>query len=159
MIISGKLTKRVRRATCVGLIVIVGGTVRGDLQPGIDYHPSRILVQFKPGSTAPVVAGAHAQVPGAAVIAEFHVFEGLQLVQVPEGQVFATAAAYAANPDVLYAGPDYIYRLDDVPNDTQRNRQWGMNNVGDTIEDCDPPCGCVTLSENHPLHQLSGLAG
>ncbi len=101
------------------------------------YAPDRVLVKFKPGTAASQVAQAHRsasampirEVPGI----------GVQVVNVPAGSVMAQVAAYQANPNVLYAEPDY-YRLLVVPNEepgpTPVNganyfeEQWYLDNKG-----------------------------
>jgi len=100
------------------------------------YAPDRVLVKFKPGSTATVIGRAHRQARG-------HVLRtipgiGVQVVQVPVGTVQGKITAYKANPNVLYAEPDY-YRLLVVPTEDDGPApaggdlfadQWYLNNTG-----------------------------
>jgi subtilisin family serine protease len=55
----------------------------------------------------------------------------LHSLDVPPGlNVAETASRYRANPNVLYAEPDYIVRADTTPNDTQWGQQWDMVKIG-----------------------------
>jgi thermitase len=97
-----------------------------------DIVPGEVLVKFRPGTPAQVVAEVHRQnggrvkeeIPGIAV----------QLVLVPPGQERARAAAYARNPHVLFAEPNGIWQAvdfpNDPPNDPRFEDQWGLNNTG-----------------------------
>lgn len=101
------------------------------------YAPDRVLVKFKPGTAAAQIAEAHRHAAAVAIssIAAIDV----QVVGVPAGSVLAKVAAYQANPNVLYAEPDY-YRLLVVPNEepgpTPVNganyfaEQWYLHNTG-----------------------------
>lgn len=57
-------------------------------------------------------------------------------VRLPEGaHVEEAVKEYAADPDVEYAQPNYIYRGFAAPNDTRYGQQWGLNNTGQTVDD------------------------
>jgi thermitase len=97
-----------------------------------DIVPGEVLVKFRPGTPAQVVAEVHRQnggrvkeeIPGIAV----------QVVLVPPGQERARAAAYARNPNVLFAEPNGIWQAvgfpNDPPNDPRFGDQWGLHNTG-----------------------------
>ncbi|MDP3978163.1 MAG: S8 family serine peptidase [Pseudomonas sp.] len=101
------------------------------------FAPDRVLVKFKPGTAAADMASAHRRA-AATVIKEISGI-GVQVVEVTAGSVVARVAAYQANPNVLYAEPDY-YRLLVVPNEepgpTPVNganyfaEQWYLHNTG-----------------------------
>jgi len=78
------------------------------------FAPDRILVKFLPGTAASEIGKAHRSAKGL-VLKTIPVI-GVQVVQVQSGSVLAKVAAYQANPNVLYAEPDF-YRLLVVPDE------------------------------------------
>jgi len=76
-----------------------------DPDAGVLYHPSQILVAFQPATVAAAKDAAHAAAQAVRVVREYHIVQGLQLVEIPEGQVQQALAAYRNNPTVLYAEP------------------------------------------------------
>ena len=66
-----------------------------------DIVPGEVLVKFRPGTPGQAIADAHRQNSGR--VKEEIPGIGVQVVQVPPGQERARAAAYARNPNVLYA--------------------------------------------------------
>lgn len=101
------------------------------------FAPDRVLVKFKPGTAAAQIAEAHRHAAAVAIgsIAAIDV----QVVGVPAGSVLAKVAAYQANPNVLYAEPDY-HRLLVVPTEEPGptpagggnyfEEQWYLHNTG-----------------------------
>lgn len=115
------------------------------------YAPDRILVRFKPGTPASVIARMHRMANGLvhSTIPNIHV----QVVRVPPGQVVNKLRAYRANPNVEFAEPDYN-RLLVVPDEGRDppligddvnmfTEQWGLNNTGQTL--IDPTFGLPVL--------------
>jgi len=126
-----------------GSAIVLAQPVPSDLQ-GLPpasaperYAPDRVLVKFKPGTAAAQIAEAHRHAAAVAIssIAAIDV----QVVGVPAGSVLAKVAAYQANPNVLYAEPDY-YRLLVVPSEEPGptpagggnyfEEQWYLHNAG-----------------------------
>jgi thermitase len=107
------------------------------LPPAGWYAPGRVIVRFADGASAAARSEAHAAV-GGTVLKSFWFVPNLQVVQLASASPDATAsalAAYRARPDVLYAEPDRIYKLDrtDVtPNDSLYNSMYNLNNTGQT---------------------------
>ena len=62
-------------------------------------------------------------------------------------------AAYRSNPDVLYAEPNYVYRVFASPNDTLYPLLWGLNNTG---QDGGTPDADVDASEAWDITTGSG---
>lgn len=56
--------------------------------------------------------------------------EGLRLVRVHPEETVAAIEALNAQPDVLYAEPNYIWRRGDMPNDPRYGEQWALKNTG-----------------------------
>ena len=101
--------------------------------PEPSYHPSRVLVRFKAGTQRAAKDNAHAAAGVLRTLKEYHVVEGLELVEVQDGGVLAATAAYRADPSVLYADPDYIVHVIDVPGDPDFGQLWGMHNTGQVV--------------------------
>ncbi len=93
------------------------------------YSPSRILVRYRP--EAEVALQSSGTLPGTAL----DLVPGLREVTLGDGVNVASAlATYQTDPNVLYAQPDYVVRLDTivVPNDPNYldGTLWGLNNTG-----------------------------
>ena len=59
---------------------------------------------------------------------------GIRKVRLPEAMTVAQAVAlYRSDPDVVFAEPNYRYRLQAVPDDTNLSRLWGLVNTGQTV--------------------------
>ena len=80
-------------------------------------------------------------VPGAAVLREYdHVAPGLALVKLPAGTTVLDALLqFNLSAGVIYAEPNYKYKLCVIPNDIGFYALWGMHNIGQTggTEDAD----------------------
>jgi thermitase len=86
-----------------------------------------ILVKFQPGLTASQIAQIHTQVGGRfeKEIPDIKV----QIVAVPTGGAVEKARAYVANPNVIFAEPDYVAKADGSPDDPSLANQWGLTKV------------------------------
>ncbi len=59
---------------------------------------------------------------------------GIRQVRLPADMTVSQAMAlYLSDPDVLYAEPNYRYRLQAVPDDTNMTRLWGLVNTGQRV--------------------------
>lgn len=55
---------------------------------------------------------------------------GIRKVRLPEEMTVAQAVAlYRSDPDVVFAEPNYRYRLQAVPNDSMMDQLWGLANM------------------------------
>jgi thermitase len=102
------------------------------------FVPDQVVVAFKPGTPSEEKRSAHAQAGGRVLstIAAINV----DVVSIPKGKVFEKTAAYARNPNVEYAEPNYYYTLHMPPNegvssdifcdDYSFQEQWSLNNSG-----------------------------
>ena len=99
----------------------------------IPYHPTRIIVRYKPGATAAAKEEARAAVTGARSRWRSRITPGLEIVEVPEGQVPAAVLAFRQQPSVLYVEPGYRITLFDTPNDPDFGKLWGLHNTGQTV--------------------------
>src|SRR5438093_3601702 len=106
-------------------VVVQGNLVRATTQ--VDgpaaYNPSRVLVKFR--------AGARALLPGSGQAKGFPLDRDLFLVINPPGlSVAEVISRYKANPNVLYAEPDYeVHVVDTTPNDLMWPQQWDMTRI------------------------------
>ena len=87
------------------------------------HHPARVLVRFRDGARRDLL-------PGSASARSFPGDPNLFLVQNPPGFSVADAVRnYNANPDVLYAEPDYVVTTNVIPTDPHWNQQWDMTKI------------------------------
>ena len=94
------------------------------------YVPGELLVRFRQGVSAKAANAVHQKV-GASVVRTSQVVTGLQRVKLPDQTgVRAAIRAYRANPNVLYAEPNYIVHAFTTPNDPQFPSQWNLQNTG-----------------------------
>ncbi|MBN2644921.1 MAG: S8 family serine peptidase [Desulfuromonadaceae bacterium] len=88
-----------------------------------EMMPSELLVKFKSGVSANEIAALHAR-HGALELAVSR-FSGVRRIKIPPGKAVADmVAAYAQNPNVEYAEPNYIAHAFMVPDDTYFLYQW-----------------------------------
>jgi subtilisin family serine protease len=93
-----------------------------------DFVPGELIVRFKASARASERsetlahrrAAVHAQLP----------LRGTQLVRLQPGDsVGAAAAAFERDPDVLYAEPNFLYRVERTPNDPMFGSLWGLAEI------------------------------
>jgi len=101
------------------------------------YVPGQLIVRYKDAVAAPRVGAAAmsastTSAAGATVSHQFRKIRNLRVVQLPEGtSVQQGLDQLGADPNVLYAEPDYIVHSDEVvPNDPQFTTQWSLKNTG-----------------------------
>jgi hypothetical protein len=93
-------------------------------EKGPAYHPTRVLVSFERGAPRDLL-------PESGPARDFPGNPDLILVENPHGlSVPAAVARYKANPNVLYAEPDYVVSsLDTTPSDPLWSNQWDMARI------------------------------
>jgi subtilisin family serine protease/PKD repeat protein len=98
-------------------------TTAVDVPQGAPSHPSRVLVRFRNEAESRFL-------PGSASAGAFPGDRNLHLVENPPGLSVADALEqYRANPDVLYAEPDYVVRTNVTPTDPRWTQQWDMMKI------------------------------
>jgi subtilisin family serine protease/subtilisin-like proprotein convertase family protein len=99
-----------------------------------EFRAASLLVQYREGA----VARHH--VLGATFGDQWSVAPGLREVNLSPGTDIQQAIqAYRADPNVLFAEPDFKVSLLQEPDDPQYFREWGLHNPGTTggVEDAD----------------------
>lgn len=97
------------------------------------YHPTQILVRFRPSVTAAAKEQALTAVPGSQLFWESSTLPGLAVVEVPEGQVPAAVLALRQDANVIRATPGYEMLPAEIPNDSEFSRLWGLHNIGQVV--------------------------
>lgn len=103
-----------------GFVTTTTVTTPVALQP---HHPSRVLVRFRSGTSfLPHSGSSHG----------FATHKGLYLVENPPGKSVAEVVrSYRADPNVLYAEPDFVVQATAAPNDPAfvANQQYDMTKI------------------------------
>jgi subtilisin family serine protease len=104
------------------------------------YVPGDVIVRYKSESMAAHRTGALKLTAKTGQLLSMKVenfdgselLPGLRVVRVNEADTLTAISALRAQPDVLYAEPNYIMHADVTPNDTQfvAGRQSSMNTIG-----------------------------
>jgi subtilisin family serine protease len=96
-----------------------------------DYRDGEVLVRFKSEIKAASSAAVHKAI-GASVVRKYTIIPNLEQVKLPQGlSVKDAVMQYMANPNVEYAGPNYIRKTEMIiPNDTYFGNQWALQNTG-----------------------------
>ncbi|MDO8681934.1 MAG: S8 family serine peptidase [Armatimonadota bacterium] len=105
-----------------------------------DYAPDELLVRFKPDVSALDSKNLHAKQK--AVLLEKLDKVRVHRIKLPPGlSVEKAIEAYRKNPNVEYAGPNHILRLDYSPNDQHYvdDWQWGLYSPGAVRRDIHAP--------------------
>ncbi len=94
------------------------------------YREGELLVKFKKGIMTPASIRTHEAI-GANVSRRFSAVPNLELVELSGEMSVANAVQrYMADPDVVYAEPNYIRSISVIPNDIYFEQQWGLLNTG-----------------------------
>jgi hypothetical protein len=135
------------------------------------FADDRVLVKFRPGTSASDIGKAHRaaggrlhqRIPGI----------GVHVVEVPKGSVAAQVARYTQNPHVVYAEPDY-YRVLVIPDEGNDpgpdaggvvagreyfEEQWGLDNTGQQHTGFDPLFGLPIQIEGEPDADIDAPQG
>ena len=118
-----------QRANRQSRIVSHGGDV-AERAAGTKFHPTRILVRYKDGTSRQTMMAVHAAAQ-AQLLRELPIVKGLHAVEIGAGRTIAeTLQYYRKDPNVLYAEPDYYVHIVAAPNDPQFSSQWSLQNTG-----------------------------
>ena len=101
-----------------------------------EYVPGEVIVRFRAGTTTAARSSTLAATQGQFV--QSLGLPGATLVRLADGvSVESAVAELESDPDVLYAEPNYIYKLSTVPNDPDFDLTWGLSQAND--KDIDAP--------------------
>lgn len=103
-------------------------TIRSD-----KYHPSRLLVRYKSGVKTPARETMQKRAGVSRTKTSFTLVDNLHVIEVPAGTVPQILQKLLDEEDVLYAEPDYEVQFLAIPNDTRFADQWGLRNIGQTV--------------------------
>src|SRR5215471_13741680 len=94
------------------------------------YAPGRLLVKFRPGTTAQARTALNASL-GTRAVKQFGAVANLEAVALPATlDVTSALRSYRQRPDVEYAEPDYIVHLLNTPDDPLFTQMWSLLNTG-----------------------------
>ena len=95
------------------------------------HVPGQILVKFKKGTSQQEI-DTQINSHRARILKRIDKLDVLAL-KVPEAVQETILSALSKNPNVEYVEPDYYAQALSPPNDTYFDRQWGLENIGQTI--------------------------
>ena len=94
---------------------------------GLSFVPNRLLMQFKSG----VSAESQATILASRGLSVVKRFSGTLLVEAVNGiDVLQQTNELASLESIAFVEPDYVYRVDAIPNDPRFTQLWGLNNTG-----------------------------
>ena len=122
-----------------------GAAVAGE---GIEVVPGELIVRFEPGVGA---AKASRTLTEAGAESEQRLpVAGTRLADTDRGRAATaeTIAELERDPDVVYAEPNFVRRLDALPDDPFLDELWGFENAGDTDIDAAAGWDVTTTSRD-----------
>ncbi|HEY0320053.1 MAG TPA: S8 family serine peptidase [Pyrinomonadaceae bacterium] len=107
-------------------------------RPMLNFVPGEILVRFRNESQAKTAERSTMSMrsEGRSIqirVTEFkgaELVEGLRLAHVAAEDTLQAIADLNSRPDVLYAEPNYVRRINKLPNDPRFPEMWGLKNTG-----------------------------
>jgi subtilisin family serine protease len=125
-------------------------TLPSTLSPALHdrkFVPGELLVRFKPGLRESARASLLRQ--EGVTLEERLQMPGAVVVRVPSGQsVTAAADELERRPEVRYAEPNWIHRLDATPTDTRFGELWALHQPSDADIDAPEAWDVATGSPN-----------
>jgi subtilisin family serine protease len=99
------------------------------------YVPGEVLVKFKDEASLSRIASLSVDV-GAKEVRALSMNATVIHQYKLDGAMSVDEAVlkYRNHPNVEYAEPNYLYRLQIIPNDTQFGSLWGLHNIGQTVD-------------------------
>ncbi|HSB51359.1 MAG TPA: S8 family peptidase, partial [Dissulfurispiraceae bacterium] len=107
------------------------GTPGSSTENTPEFKDGELIVKFKSRVSKSKKDKLHA-INGSKIKKEYTRFD-IDHVEIKKGMTVKDAMAmYEADPDVLYAEPNYMVRIEAIPNDAFFNQSWGLLNTGQT---------------------------
>jgi parallel beta-helix repeat protein/predicted outer membrane repeat protein len=103
-----------------------------------EYRQGEVLVRFisdgqKKMSLSDRTKILNSYVSGSRAVKDIKLVAGLTRVTLPTGtDVLSATQQFQNSPLVVYAQPNYVYKIATIPNDPMFNQQWALNNTGQT---------------------------
>ena len=107
---------------------------------GPRYAPRQVLVRFKPDVRTQLIDATLARYDTKKIkrISQLNLYQ----IRIPDwASVEEMAYALSQNPNVVYAGPNYVARITVTPNDSLFRYQYALNNTGQDIGAPGSPSG------------------
>ena len=94
----------------------------------INASPNQVIIKFK--KKLNLVAGRD-HLKSVKLVRSYKHDSNLHLLEAKQKMsVKDIIKLYSKNPDVQYVEPNYIYRVDEIPNDPKYTNLWGLHNLG-----------------------------
>lgn len=99
------------------------------VQAQAEHVAGELLVRFNPLATEAAREALRGEL-GARLERRYHLVQGMELLRLPNGMSVATAIErLQGRAEVLYAQPNFIYHIENTPNDPSLGLLWGMSNI------------------------------
>ena len=95
-----------------------------------EYVPGEVILKFKPGVSERDRAKVYAELGGSRIKGLGRIKAELRGVQ--SMSVEAAVRRLRSRPNIAYAEPNYIFRINETPNDPRFTELYGLNNTGQT---------------------------
>ena len=125
-------TRLIILLTLISLVLAVGYPAAPVLAGPPSYEAGEVLVKYR--ANRAVQRQLHYRSMWRLTHARTFVRSGIRKIRLPADMTVGEAVAlYRSDPDVIFAEPNYRYRLQAVPNDTDLARLWGLINTGQIV--------------------------
>lgn len=119
----------VKKLLAVALLLVVSHLAHAGTIPRRSHVDGEVLVKYRESKVRERTL--HYRSMWRLSTVQTYQASGIRKVELPAGMTVDQAVAlYQSDPDVLYAEPNYRYRLQALPNDAELDRLWGLVNDG-----------------------------
>jgi|GEM_PF-2885068 len=119
-------------AAAAATLILAVGPAAGASAASDAYEPGQLIVRYAPGTDrsarSATLESASVGSPDALLLPR------TQVVETDPGQsVVSAVRKLEADPDVLFAEPDYLMHPDAIPSDGNLDALWGLQNAGQLV--------------------------